>query len=271
MTEVDPRVADLFSLTGEVAVVTGASSGIGQAAAEIIARAGGAVALIGRDSERLEAVADGIRSHGGTALPIVADVADRASIDEAFARVTEQLGAPSILVANAGISAGVSYSSPEGTLAAYPDDVWDEVVATNLNGLFATLRAGARVMRDGGRMLVTSSTAGLRADPMVGYAYVATKAAVLNVVRQAALEMAPRGIRVNAIAPGPFRTRIGGDRPLSPERAAIWEATIPLGRMGDTSEIEGPVLFLVSPASGFVTGATLAVDGGALALSHARF
>ena len=181
-------------------------------------------------------------------------------------------GQPTVIVANAGIAGGGSYLTDEGSLANYADDEWDSVVATNLTGTFETLRAAARVLPDGGRILVTASTAGLRTDPMVSYAYVTTKAAILNLVRQMALEFAPRGIRVNAIAPGPFKdTRIGGGAVLDAEGERQWNATIPLGRMGVMEQIQGPMLFLVSPGSAFITGATLAVDGGALALSHTLF
>ncbi len=265
------RILDLFTLDGDVAVVTGASSGIGQAAAEILAAAGARVAVLGRNAARLDTVVQGIRAAGGQATGYELEVTDKDAVRDVFERVNEELGAPEIVVANAGVGAGRAYQHEEGRLAAYPDEIWDRTVATNLTAVFHTLREAARTMPDGGRMIVTASTAGMRTDPMVGYAYVVTKSGVLSLVRQAALEFAPRGIRVNAISPGPFVTRIGGDQPMAPERAAAWEATIPLGHMGDTSEIQGAMLYLSSPASSFVTGAVLPVDGGALALSHLSF
>jgi NAD(P)-dependent dehydrogenase (short-subunit alcohol dehydrogenase family) len=187
-------------------------------------------------------------------------------------RVVEEVGRPTVVVANAGISGGASYRAG-GELATYPDDEWDQVVATNLTGTFETVREAARQLEPGGRILVTSSTAGLRTDPMVSYGYVATKAAVLNFVRQVSLELAPRGIRVNAIAPGPIKgTRIGdGKVEIAPDLEREWEATIPMGRMGGVDEIGGPMLFLISSASSFITGATLTIDGGAAALSHTTF
>ncbi len=265
-------VGTLLSLDGDIVVITGASSGIGQAAAEIYAAAGAVVAVVGRSETRVADVVAGISAAGGRAHGYVADLAVRGAMDEVLARVTEEIGPPTVVVANAGIAGGPSYLA-DGRLADYTDAEWDQVVATNLTGTFETLRAAARALSPGGRILVTASTAGMRTDPMVSYAYVSTKAAILNLVRQAALEFAPRGIRVNAVAPGPFKgTRIGdGSTEISAEAEAMWASTIPLGRMGAMDEIQGPMLFLISPAASFVTGAVLAVDGGALALSHTGF
>lgn len=268
------RVVDLFGMENDVVVVTGASSGIGAAAAEIYAAAGATVVILGRDEQRLGAVRDAVAASTGASVHAYAcDVSSRGSIDEVLGTVVADVGTPSVVVANAGIAGGGSYLTPNGRLSVYADSEWDAVLQTNLTGTLETLRAAARVLPDGGRIIVTSSTAGMRTDPMVGYAYVATKAAILNLVRQVALELAPRGIRVNAIAPGPFKgTRIGdGKTEITAEAEAAWAATIPLGRMGGLDEIQGPMLFLASPASAFVTGAVIPVDGGAVALSHTGF
>ncbi len=263
----------LVDLSDDIIVVTGASSGIGQAAAEVYAASGATVVILGRGEDRIESVIQRIRAAGGTAFGYVADIAERGALDAVLSRVLDEVGRPTVVVANAGISGGASYQDASGGIAIYTDAEWDEVIGTNLTGTFETVRAAARVLGNGGRILVTASTAGLRTDPMVSYAYVSTKAAILNLVRQVALELAPRGIRVNAIAPGPFKgTRIGdGQTEISEEAEQLWASTIPLGRMGTMSEIQGPMLFLVSPASAFVTGTVLAVDGGALALSHTGF
>ncbi|WP_217703005.1 SDR family NAD(P)-dependent oxidoreductase [Microbacterium tenebrionis] len=271
-TATPSELSSLSDLHGDVVVVTGASSGIGQAAAEIYAAAGATVVVLGRSESRVDDVVAGIIRAGGTAHGYAVDVSARGAVDTVFERITAEVGRPTVVVANAGIAGGESYLGA-GRIAGYTDAEWDEVLATNLTGTFETLRAAARVLETGGRVLVTASTAGLRTDPMVSYAYVTTKAGILNLVRQLALELAPRGIRVNAVAPGPFKgTRIGdGAVEITPEAEAMWAGTIPLARMGTMAEIQGPMLFLVSPASSFITGAVLAVDGGALALSHTGF
>ncbi|MEH3077071.1 MAG: SDR family NAD(P)-dependent oxidoreductase [Quadrisphaera sp.] len=262
----------LFDLSGQVALVTGSSSGLGQAAAEGLALAGAHVVVHGRHAERTRAVAEGIAAAGGSASAVVGDASDPAWVRAAVDGVVAERGRLDVVMANAGVAGGPSYRTEEGRIAAVSDAEWQSTLANNLTSTFNTLREASRVMGDGGRIIVTSSTAGLRSDPFVGYGYTATKAAQVNLVRQLALELAPRGIRVNALAPGPIKgTRIGGDAVLTPELEQLWVDTIPLGRMGLTDEIRGPVLFLASAASSFVTGAVLPVDGGALDLSHAAY
>lgn len=266
------RLFEIFAMEDDIVLVTGASSGIGRAAAEIYADAGATVVVLGRNQARLDEVRDGITSAGGRAHVYAANLDQPGAFDEVTSRIISEVGRPTVVVANAGIAGGSSYLTEDGSMARYSDEEWDRVVDTNLNGTFETVRAAARILPDHGRILVTSSTAGLRTDPMVSYAYGATKAAIINLARQAALELAPRGIRVNVIAPGPFKgTRIGGEAVLDEAGEKEWEETIPLGRMGTLAEIQAPMLFLVAPGNSFVTGAVLAVDGGALALSHTVF
>ncbi|MDQ1129659.1 SDR family NAD(P)-dependent oxidoreductase [Microbacterium sp. SORGH_AS_0888] len=261
-----------FDLAGKVALVTGSSSGLGRAAAETLAAAGARVVVHGRDAGRAAEVVAAIAARGGQACAMTGDAADPVRMREIFDETVEQMGAPDIVMANAGIAGGPSYRMPGGRIAEYPDAEWHRTLDANLTSTLLTLREASRVMPDGGSIIVTSSTAGLRSDPFVSYGYIATKAAQVNLVRQLALELAPRRIRVNAIAPGPFKdTRIGGGAPLTPELERMWEETIPLGRMGHPEELGGPVLFLASAASSFVTGVTLPVDGGAAALSHAAY
>ncbi len=149
---------------------------------------------------------------------------------------------------------------------------WDAVLGVNLTGVLHTLKHAAAVMRrqGSGRIVVTSSNAGLKPEPVACYGYTASKAAVINVVRQAALELAPHGVLVNAICPGPFKgTRIGGGVTLDPdqEHEEMWARTVPLGRMGEPDELKGLVLLLASPASSFMTGAAYLIDGGTLVLA----
>jgi NAD(P)-dependent dehydrogenase (short-subunit alcohol dehydrogenase family) len=149
---------------------------------------------------------------------------------------------------------------------------WNKVLGVNLNGVLFTMKHAAAVMRrqGSGRIIVTSSNAGLRPEPVVCYGYTASKAAVLNIVRQAALELAPHGVLVNAICPGPFKgTRIGGGVTLDPEpeQEEMWAKTVPIGRMAEPEELKGLVLLLASPASSFMTGAAYLVDGGTLVLA----
>lgn len=144
-------------------------------------------------------------------------------------------------------------------------DVADpDAVRELFRGVLFTMREAAAVMKPqrAGRIVVTASTAGLRADPMVCYGYAASKAAVINVARQAALELAPHGVHVNVIAPGPIKTRIAGG--VTPEGERQWAALVPLGRMGEPDELKGLALLLASPASSFITGAVITIDGGRL-------
>ncbi|GLB65906.1 SDR family NAD(P)-dependent oxidoreductase [Arthrobacter mangrovi] len=264
-------IREMFDLSGEAAVVTGAGSGLGKAIAEILAQAGANVGLIDVDQDRIESVAAGIAACGGKTFGIAADVSAPESIASAVEGIRGRFGRLDIAFANAGISRGPGFTEAGGTLTGTPQDDWNAVIDVNLNGVFNTLKAVSGRIADGGRIVVTASTAGFRADPMVGYAYVATKAAVLNIVRQAALELAPRGVRINAIAPGPFRTNIAGEGALDvPELNGLWAQTIPLGRMADPEEMKGLALLLASRASSFMTGGAYVIDGGALALSHAR-
>jgi NAD(P)-dependent dehydrogenase (short-subunit alcohol dehydrogenase family) len=144
------------------------------------------------------------------------------------------------------------------------DDVWQRVLAINQHGVLYTLRAAAAVMKPqrSGRIVVTSSTAGLTSEPLVCYGYAASKAAVIGIARHAALELAPYGVHVNVIAPGPFKTRIAGG--VTPEIERMWSSLVPLGRMGDAEEMKGLALLLASPASSFITGAVIPIDGGQL-------
>jgi NAD(P)-dependent dehydrogenase (short-subunit alcohol dehydrogenase family) len=273
MTTPDPAgalVARIFDVAGRRALVTGAASGLGRAMAEVLAGAGASVTLADKDPAGLEKAAAELTAGGGNVRQAVVNVADPDQVRDAVAGVVDAFGGLDVVFANAGIAEGAGYSDPQWRLEVFPQDSWERVVAVNLTGAVHTMRAAAEVMRrqGAGRIVVTASTAGLRADPMVAYSYVAAKAALINVVKQAALDLAPHGVRVNAIAPGPFHTNIGGDKGKDPAVEKSWATTVPLGRMGDPEEIKGLVLLLASNASSFMTGAVYPIDGGALATSH---
>ena len=144
---------------------------------------------------------------------------------------------------------------------------WERVMRVNLTGVVSTFQAAAPLMKRQrrGRLVATASTAAFRGDGLVGYGYVAAKAAVVNVVRQAAIELAPFDVMVNAIAPGPFRTNIGNGRMHTSDAATRFAARVPLARLADPHEVKGAALLLASDASSFITGSVVHVDGGALA------
>jgi NAD(P)-dependent dehydrogenase (short-subunit alcohol dehydrogenase family) len=262
------KAEKLFDVTGRVALVTGAASGLGLAMAEVMAANGARVTLADKDEAALDRAVTRLRDGGGTVEAAPVDVANldrlRAVIDGAASRH----GRLDVVFANAGISAGPGMMTPEGKMDAVLHAKWNEVLHINLTSVFETVRAASVHMkrqRDG-RIIVTASIAGLKAERMVGYAYAATKAAVINIVRLAALELAPHNVMVNAIAPGPFLTNIAGGR-LHREPAVVrqFEAMVPLGRIAHPDELKGLALLLASPASSFITGTVIPIDGGTMA------
>jgi NAD(P)-dependent dehydrogenase (short-subunit alcohol dehydrogenase family) len=261
-------VASLFDLSGQTVVVTGAASGLGLAIAEAVRDAGANVVMSDLDADGLAAQVERLREIGPGALhAVTADVGDASQVESLIDTALQRHGAVDAVFANAGISAGRGFLVEQGQLENVAPDAWERVLRINLTGVLHTLRAASRPMkaRRRGRIVVTSSIAGLRAEAMSGYAYVASKAAVNNLVRQAAMELASHNVLVNAIAPGPFATGLNGGRLRLPESAERMKTYIPLGRIADPSEIQGLALLLASPASSYMTGAVIPVDGGASA------
>ena len=260
--------AAIFDVTGVRAAVTGAASGLGFAMAEVLALNGARVTLLDVDPVLLEAAVQALRQAGAPSVGSeVLDVADPAAVDRVLGGIAERDGGLDVVLANAGISRGAGIVVEEGQLEHADRSAYAEVVDVNQHGVPFTLQAAARVMRrqGHGRIVVTASTAGLATEGFCGYGYIAAKGAVVNLVRQAALDLARDGVHVNAIAPGPFHTRIGGPGGADPEVVDYWSSTVPLGRMADPSELQGVVLLLSAPrASSFVTGAIIPVDGGTL-------
>jgi NAD(P)-dependent dehydrogenase (short-subunit alcohol dehydrogenase family) len=258
---------DLFGMAGQVAAVTGAASGLGLAMAEVLAGAGATVVLLDVDAQGLEAARESITAAGGRAETAVLDVSDRAAIRNEIDRAAARHGRIDAVIANAGVTAGPGYRTEIGQINAVKDEQWDRVLSINLSGVFVTMQAAAAHMKKqrSGRIVAVASVAGLKSEVMCGYAYTATKAAVVNLVRQTAMELAPYNVMVNGIAPGPFRTNIANGRIRQPEVEAEFASMVPLGRIATPQELKGLALLLASPASSFMTGTTIPIDGGIMA------
>ena len=248
--------SELFNLAGRVALVTGASSGLGEHFAEALAEAGAAVALVARRADRLAAVADRIGKAGGKALVVAADVRDHDAMHRAFATTEKAFGPVDILVNNAGVAhadRAIELSETE----------WRRVLGTNLDAaLFCSQEFAGRliVAGKGGAIVNIASILGLGVAKGVA-AYAVAKAGLIQLTRALALELAPRGIRVNAIAPGWFVTELNREY-LASERGAAIRGDIPLGRFGERRDLDGALLLLASDAGHFMTGTTVVVDGG---------
>lgn len=247
--------SSLFDLSGAVALVTGASSGLGRRFALVLAQNGASVVLVARRKERLEALAAEIEAAGGRALPIAADVADRAEIVRAFDAAQAKFGPVTVLINNAGVA------KPQSFLGMR-DETWRETLDINLDAVVATAQEAARRMVAAGGGAIINIASILSFGVQKGnLAYAVSKAAVLQATRAMALELAPKGVRVNAIAPGYFSTEINADYLASPQGEAMSHA-VPMGRFGQEGELDGALLLLASRAGSFITGATIVVDGG---------
>ncbi len=239
-------------LEGTIAVVTGGSRGIGRAIAGALAEGGARVAVVARDGERASAAAAELpgTGHAGYAC----DVADPGQVQEAVSRIEGQLGPVDILVNNAGITR-------DNILVRMKDEEFDEVIAANLKGAFNFIRALSRGMmkRRSGAILNITSVVGLMGN--AGQAnYAASKAGLVGLTKSVARELASRGVRCNAIAPGFIRTDMTAE--LSEAQVAALRDQIPLGELGEAVDIAGAARFLVGPGARYITGQVLAVDGG---------
>lgn len=261
---------EMFDVRGRACVVTGAASGIGLAYAEAMAEQGARVSLFDLNRERLDAAVARLHADGADVRAEVVDVTDRPAMYAAFERSAEAHGGLDVLFANAGIDAGPGFltpeheRNPEGALEGLDERHWDAVISTNLGSVFTSLRAAARLMKPRGRgsIVVTTSNVAIINEAIVGTPYMPAKAGAASLVRQAAMELARYGIRVNAIAPGPFATNIAGGRLRNPADRAAFEVRVPMHRVADTEEIKPLALYLASDASSFVTGAQIVIDGG---------
>ncbi|WP_454651133.1 SDR family NAD(P)-dependent oxidoreductase [Bradyrhizobium liaoningense] len=262
------KPSEMFELSGQVAFVTGAASGLGLAMSEVLALNGATVVMADINEHGLESVGKRLRGAGFKVEIEPLDVCDLAALERSIAKVAERLGRLDILCANAGLSAGPGPLTEAGGMAKVDLGRWDELLRINLTSVFVSVRTAAAQMRRRkyGRIIVTSSIAGLRGERLCGYGYVTTKAAVANLVRQASLELASEGVTVNAVAPGPFLTNIGNGRLHDAETASAFSATVPMKRIAHPDEIKGLTLLLASRASSFMTGTVIPVDGGSNAV-----
>jgi NAD(P)-dependent dehydrogenase (short-subunit alcohol dehydrogenase family) len=259
MPVVPASVESLFGLHGRVAVVTGASSGLGVEFADALACAGADVALLARRADRLGEVAATLHErYGVRALPVEVDITDRNKTAEAFARIRGELGAPWALVNNAGIA-------PTGRAEKQWPDEWDRTVELNMSALFQCSLLAAESMREagGGRIINVTSIFGRLGSSLFRVAsYAASKGGAENLTRQLAVEWARDGITVNAIAPSWFPSEMTHDSLVRDSIESKMASGNPMGRVGAEGELRTACLFLASPASSYVTGVVVPVDGG---------
>jgi 3-oxoacyl-[acyl-carrier protein] reductase len=239
-----------------VALVTGASSGLGVQFARALSDNGAAVALVARRADRLKSLQNEIEGKGGHAIAIEADVTDDAAVVRAFDAAEKAFGTVTILVNNAGIAHG-------GRAVEMPPEEWRNVLSTNLDAVFFWSQEAARRLlaaKKQGAIVNIASVLGL-AVSKGAVAYAAAKAGVVQVTKALAVELAFKGVRVNAIAPGWFVTEMN-DEYLTGEAGAAIKREIPMGRFGNPGDLDGALLLLVSDAGSYITGATVVVDGG---------
>jgi NAD(P)-dependent dehydrogenase (short-subunit alcohol dehydrogenase family) len=248
---------ELFDLTGRVALVTGASSGLGLRFAQALSAEGAAVVLVARRADRLAAAKDDIEKGGGRAISVAADVLDRPAMARAFAQAEHAFGCVTVLVNNAGVA-----QQPQRAVELTEHE-WHRVVDTNLDAVFFWAQEAARRMLaagKGGSIINIASVLGFgTAKGTVAYAV--AKSGVIQLTKALALELAFKGIRVNAIAPGWFVTDINRSY-LTGEDGAALKREIPAGRFGEEGDLDGALLLLASEAGRYMAGTTIVVDGG---------
>ncbi len=251
------KAADMFSLHGRVALVTGASSGLGQQFARALADNGAAVALVARRADRLEAFKAELEASGARAIAVEADVTDADAMKAAFDAAEKAFGTVTVLVNNAGVAQKPLRVTDVGA------DEWRRVLSVDLDAVFYWAQEGARRMIAAGQpgsIINIASVLGFGVSKGTA-AYAVAKAAVVQATQALAIELAFKGVRVNAIAPGWFVTEIN-DTYLESEAGNAMKRDIPMGRFGDKGDLDGALLLLASDAGRYMTGATIVVDGG---------
>ncbi len=250
----------MINLTGKTAIITGASRGIGAAAAILFAQAGASGVVINyhADVESAKKVADRCRRHGSDVLILHGDVSRKSHVERMINRALEKFGALDILVANAGIW-------KEAAIEKMTEREWDETIRVNLKSIYTCCHAAARAMlpRKRGTLILISSTAGQRGESFHSH-YAATKGGIISMTKSLAAELGPRGITVNCIAPGWVETDMTKDALDDPRTRRRIREIIPLGRVATASEIAGPILFLASDLASHINGEILNVNGGSV-------
>jgi NAD(P)-dependent dehydrogenase (short-subunit alcohol dehydrogenase family) len=248
-------------LDGKVCIVTGAAGSLGFATAELFLREGAKVTLVDRDASALQAAAERLDAHAGHLMVQAADVTDAAATSAFVEATLARWGGLDVLFCNAGVIGEIC------PVVDYPEDVFDRVMAVNVRGPFLGCKYALPKMRDGGSIVITSSVVGTTSDPGIA-AYATSKHAVIGLMRTVAKEAAPRGIRVNVVAPGPIENdfqrnvEAGLSRAIGRDAGQFLDGQIPLGRHGRAEEIGRLVLYLASGQSSFSTGAVFMADGG---------
>lgn len=251
-------MSGLIDLAGKSALVTGGSRGIGRATALLLARAGASVGIAFRSrTEAAEEVVRACRDLGVHAWAMAGDLARRADVEALFARADEELGGLDIFVGNHGV-----WPPDDVPLAEMSDEQWASTVAANLHSVFYACRAALRRLRDDGRIVLVSSTAGQRGEAFHGD-YAATKGAIISLVKGLCIEVGSRGITVNAVAPGWVDTEMAEAALEDGGRTRI-ASQIPIGRIATAEDVAGPILFLCSELGRHVTGEVLNVNGGSV-------
>ena len=268
------KIADMFKVEGFGVVVTGGASGLGLGFTEAMAENGARVTMLDVDKKGLDSEVERLRKAGLDVDGALVDVRDHAALDAAINAAAEKYGRLDVVFANAGIDSGPGFvngwvfdgrtRNDAGAIENYEDERWQRVIDINLSGVFATIRSAARHMkkRKFGRIVVTTSMAATHTEPSIGVAYMAAKAGAAHLMHNVALELAAYNITVNAIAPGFFITNIGGGHAKNPDVQKMISKYVPMHRVGFPDDMKGLALFLASPASAYVTGQQIGIDGG---------
>jgi len=250
------KASETFSLKGRVALVTGASSGLGERFAQVLAANGAAVVLVARRADRLKALQGQIENAGGRAIAVEADVLERKAMLKAFDAAEKAFGTVDLLVNNAGIA----HATRAVEIA---EAEWRKILSVDLDSVFFWAQEAAKRMLAAGKkgaIINIASVAGLGVSKGIA-AYATAKAGVIQLTKALALELAFKGVRVNAIAPGWFVTDINRDF-LTSDAGQAMKREIPMGRFGEQGDLDGALLLLVSEAGRYIAGATIVVDGG---------